>query len=722
MEAKVKFGTFSGVFVPSVLAILGAVMYYIAPKVLGGVGLLPMLGIIMLAHSITIATAFSISAISTNINVKGGGLYYLISRSLGSEFGGSLGVQLYLAQTVASAFYAIAFAQGVASVMSIFGWVIPEIFITLASLLFFGAIAYVGAHFVIKIQYFILGAIVLSLLSIFFAPQLAPGATISLTATGGALSFWVAFAMFFPAVTGIDAGVGMSGELKNPRKSLVVGTFVSILVTMTVYILLAIKMSAAATPEMLFTDRYVVQNIALIPQLVILGVLLATSSSALSCMMTAPRSMRAMVEDKVVPPIMSFLGKTLGKGNEPRVALLLSLLIGVGVIMMGGLDFVSQVVSMFFLSVYGWINGAAFFEKISRNPSYRPSFNAPWLISLYGMLACYFVMFLFNPLVMVLVILFQVSIFYMLYKTRTSVKLESVWDGVLFQLLRSIMEKIEHAAKSKKNWRPTIVAFCANELNRTAMASLLTWIGENRSITKMYNIIRGDISTHKVKEIAIETNMRNYIRNRDLDIFSKVVISDNVDTSIRTIMQSETLGNLPMNTVVLDFDESFDLDSLIPELEALGKNIILVRNQKGFSDFQTIDVWWNTPENGNLMIMLAFLITHSKQWKEKDPAIRLFKVVKDDAEFAKAQKALNAQIQKARIENISVYILKESGNGMKEIISRNSRYADLVILGMPHYKERKSDKEITTSIRAYTDKLKTSLIVLAHDQIDFKIN
>ena len=104
-----KFNTFSGVFVPSVLAILGAVMYYIAPKVTGGLGLVQMVAVVVLAHSITIATAFSISSIATNIRVKGGGLYYLISRSLGTEFGGSIGIQLFLAQTIAVAFYTIAF-------------------------------------------------------------------------------------------------------------------------------------------------------------------------------------------------------------------------------------------------------------------------------------------------------------------------------------------------------------------------------------------------------------------------------------------------------------------------------------------------------------------------------------------------------------------------------------------------------------------------------------
>ena len=137
-----KFNSFSGVFVPSTLAILGAVMYYIAPQVLGGVGLLRMLAIILIAHSITIASAFSIGAIATNIQVKGGGLYYLISRSLGREFGGSTGVMLYLAQTIASAFYAIAFSRAVVGILISFGIQANEVYITLAAYVTFFVIVF----------------------------------------------------------------------------------------------------------------------------------------------------------------------------------------------------------------------------------------------------------------------------------------------------------------------------------------------------------------------------------------------------------------------------------------------------------------------------------------------------------------------------------------------------------------------------------------------------
>ena len=308
---NVKFGTVAGVMVPSILAILGAVMYLIVPKVLGGVGVFKMLGIVLLAHSITLATAFSISAIATNINVKGGGLYYLISRSLGRAFGGSMGIQLFLAQTIAAAFYTIAFTKVVHDLLVLVGIVLPENYLAMAFMLLFFLIVFKGAGFVIKIQYVILAIIILSLISIFLAPN-AGTMDLNMLGTGGvAIPFWIAFALFFPAVTGIDAGVGMSGDLKNPRKSLVAGTFTSILLTMGVYILIIFKLASSADPTALSMDPLIITKIAFFSPLVYLGVIVATISSALSCMMTAPRSLRAITQDRVIPKRFNFLAKSI---------------------------------------------------------------------------------------------------------------------------------------------------------------------------------------------------------------------------------------------------------------------------------------------------------------------------------------------------------------------------------------------------------------------------
>jgi len=714
-----RFGTFSGVFMPSLLTILGAVMYLILPKVLGGVGFIKTILIILIAHSVTLATAFSISAIATNINVKGGGLYYLISRSLGSEFGGSLGIQLYLAQTIAASFYAIAFARGIVSVFAYFGVPVLEFYIALISLALFGIMVFVGANFVIKVQYFIFGAILLSLVSIFLGPQ--TGNLSTMVFTSSALTFWVAFAMFFPAVTGIDAGVGMSGELKNPRKSLVRGTFIAIAVTLLIYLALVVKLALSGDPGALFTNPEIVQKLALFSPLVILGILMATSSSALSSLMTAPRCLVAMAEDKILPKFLSFLGKKSGKNSEPRVAIVLSLLIGIAVIFSGSLEVVSQIVSMFFLSVYGWINGAAFFEKMSHNPSYRPTFNSPVLISLYGALAAYIVMYLFNPLVMLIVIVVQLFLFFILYKNKKSMKIEGVWEGVSFQFMRLFLKKMDKNAKTAKNWRPTLLAFSTKELNNHPIASLLHWISAKRSITKMYFLNKGNVEKDKEKGAAYQESLLRYVKEHNLDIFPRSILTEDVQSTIYNLTQAETLGNLPLNTVLLDFDKKLKINDLARNMTAFKKNIIILRNQSGFSNFKRVDVWWSSNKNGNLMILLAYLITHSDQWLEKDATIRIFHVVNNkktkDAEIRQLKKL----IEDSRIENIELEIIEKGKSSIPDIINSKSSHSDLSIIGLMNL-ENKSNKEVTSYIENFTEKLKVSLIVFANDNIDFRVN
>ncbi|MBD3163705.1 hypothetical protein GF323_00730 [Candidatus Woesearchaeota archaeon] len=718
-EKSYKFNTFSGVVVPSVLAIFGAVMYLILPKAVGGVGLMPMLLIIVIAHSVSIATSFSLSAIATNIKVRGGGLYYLISRSLGSAFGGGLGVQLFLAQTVATSFYSIAFARGFNAVLSYFNAALPEVYLAFLACFIFGVIAWFGAKFVIKLQYFILAAIVLSLISIFVGTAPSAGAIDMFT---GNMPFWVAFALFFPAVTGIDAGVGMSGELKDPKKSLVRGTFIAIGFTFGMYLILAYKIGYAASSAALFTDPLIIQKIAQVPSLVLLGILLATSSSALSYFMAGPRTLRALALDNIFSSKTRFLGKNIGESHEPRVALLVCLSISLIVVLSGDLDFVSQIVTIFFLNVYGWLNGAAFFEKVSKNPSYRPAFNAPGIISFYGMAICYAIMYLFNPWVMIISILFQIIVFFILYKTKASIKLESVWDGVLFQMLRSVVNKIEKTEKSKKNWRPNVVAFCANDTNRNTLFSILDWIGAHSGMAKFYYLIQGKVSRGVNKRTHIEADMKEHVKENEQDIFPRVIESDNFRMSAETMLQSETIGNLPPNTALIDYDQRFNLGKLAQLVIKLNKNLIILKNNSGFSNFKFIDVWWDDPKNGNLMLLLAYLISHSRTWMDKEATIRLFKVVRNKNDYDTQYSKLNKLINDSRIDNITFKVIVDRKMSIPSIIRKNSHYADLVLLGLPHAKGESIPANISKEIERYTKGLTTSLVVMANDKIDFKIN
>ncbi|MBT7568025.1 amino acid permease [archaeon] len=714
-----KFGTFAGVFMPSLLTILGAVMYLILPQVVGGVGLFKTILIILIAHSVTVSTAYSISAISTNIKVKGGGLYYLISRSLGSEFGGSLGIQLYLAQTIAASFYAIAFARGFGAILGIFGVAIPEFQLALISLILFGIIVLIGAQFVVKLQYFILAAILLSLVSIFLGPNTIDLTSVVVASSG--LSFWVAFAMFFPAVTGIDAGVGMSGELKDPKKSLVRGTFMAIFVTMAVYLVLVIKLSFSASANELLNNPQIMQKVALFSPLIILGIIMATSSSALSSLMTSPRCLVAMAEDKVLPKFLSFLGKKSKKSGEPRIAVVFSLIIGIGVITLGSLELVSQIVAMFFLSVYGWINGSAFFEKISHNPSYRPTFNAPTYVSFYGMMASYIVMYLFNPLIMISVIIIQGLLFFYLYKSSKSMKIEGVWAGVSFRFMKLFLKSMDKNAKTVKNWRPTLLAFSTKEINNHPIASLLHWISSKSSITKMYFLHKGKIGKDDEKTKQHQESLNKYVKDNEVDIFPRSIASENFKSTIEDLAQAETIGNLPLNTILLDFDKDLKLNDLTKNLKSLDKNLIILRNQSGFSGFKSVDVWWSSRRNGNFMILLAYLITHSKRWLEEGATIRVLNISDGSEESKKDIRHVEKVLKESRIENIELKVIPKEGRQIKSIIHEHSASSDLVILGLTNL-AKSANKRLVDHIEKFTKKLKVSLVVFATDKIDFRVN
>ncbi|MFW5990701.1 MAG: hypothetical protein ACOCQX_00590 [Candidatus Nanoarchaeia archaeon] len=717
LKEKNRFGTFSGVFVPSALAILGAVMYYITPQVVAGVGLTKSIIIIALAHLITLTTAVSMAGIASNIEVKGGGLYYIISRSLGLGFGGSTGILLYLAQTVSIAFYSVAFARAVAGILSRFDIILPAIIVSVASFIIFGLLAFRGAKQVIRFQILIFVIIIISILSILFGPGVSTG-SIQQVET---LPFWVGFAMFFPAVTGISAGIGMSGDLKNPSKSLIIGTFCAIGFTVIIYILLAFKLSLSAPASLLLNDKYIVEKIALFAPLVILGVLAATSSSALSLFMAAPRTLRAMVKDRLFGRKFSFLGKSIGNDTqEPRIAIIFTALIGFIFLFAGGLEKISVILTIFFLSVYGWVNTAAFLEKISKNPSYRPSFDYPALVPFIGMLTCYLAMFFFNFYIGIFVIFLQIVIYKWTKKDSTQV--EGLWKGLQFQLLKDSLKSTGNSENSKKNYRPIVVAVSTRKKTMLPMLKLLNWICSNKTVSNFYLFIKGRIREKARKREEVLQEIRQYTDKTNVNIFPRVIITRDFPESIRDIIQSESAGHLPFNTVMFDFNEIFSLHNLIYEIRQLKKNVIVYREQSYMGDNKTIDVWWNKPDNGNFMLLLAHLISTSPEWQNNQPIIRVLKVVRKKREYKATYKLLHGIIEKARLRNVKVQLIYRKDDTMDSIIYEFSKNTDLVLLGIPHYKSPSLRKHMVQNTRIYTDHLKKSLIIQAHDKIDLSVS
>ena len=106
-----RFGAFGGVFTPSILTILGVVMYLRLGWVVGNAGLAGALLIVLLAHLISVVTGLSVSSIATNRTVGPGGAYFMISRSLGGPAGAAIGIPLFFAQALSIAFYVVGFVE-----------------------------------------------------------------------------------------------------------------------------------------------------------------------------------------------------------------------------------------------------------------------------------------------------------------------------------------------------------------------------------------------------------------------------------------------------------------------------------------------------------------------------------------------------------------------------------------------------------------------------------
>jgi amino acid transporter len=383
-------GTFAGVFTPSILTILGVIMYLRFGWVVGQVGLVGTLAIVTLATGITFLTGLSISAIATDQRVRVGGAYYMISRSLGIEAGGAVGLPLYFAQALSVALYTIGFAESLARVYPALNATVVGLITTVLVTL----LALVSARAAIRAQYVIMGAIALSLLSFLFGgpvdvavPPLDPGPPVG---------FWVVFAVFFPAVTGIMAGVNMSGDLEDPRRSIPLGTMAAILTGYAIYMLLPLILFFRADAAQLIGDPLIMRRMAFWGDAILLGVWGATLSSAVGSVLGAPRVLQALARDGVLPRSLRWLGQGSSRDDSPRLGTLVTMGVALVAVAFGNLNAIAPVLSMFFLTTYGVLNIVAGLERFLSSPSFRPTFRVHWSLSLLGAIGCIAVMVLIN--------------------------------------------------------------------------------------------------------------------------------------------------------------------------------------------------------------------------------------------------------------------------------------------------------------------------------------
>lgn len=695
-----KLGTFGGVFVPSFEAILGAVLFLILPLLVGAVGVWNVMIIVVLANSATLATAFSIADSSTNVrNVGAGGMYALSKNSLGIAFGGSIGIQLFIAQAVSIGFYSVGFAEplqqfiaripAVADFFQTHGISVlrqKQLLATCIGLIALLA-ALIGADFASKLQSIIfvvlIAAVGTVLVSPLFGPRYGGEPIFSSTLVGSGLipgiGFWAAFAIFFPAVTGIDAGVGMSGNLKDPSRSLSRGTFLAIAVTFVVYCATTLVFGLVRHDLLAPSDGYVPSAINIfvdepvIMTVLLIGILFATGSSALSYFLTAPRTAQALVRDRVIPRPFRFLGRDFTKnGREPRWATLMTFLIFLPVIWAGDIAFASLIVGICFLVVYAWMNLAAFFERISGNPSFRPTSKGHWLVSLYGFVICMAVVSLFDFRIGIAILAAQLLLVVLLLKFRASNMLEGVWWGVLFSLVGWGSRKLGRIVQGTKNWRPIVgvFGFADKEEETGRLQRIALRIGENRGYVALNLLCPRNFTPESLRQLPGSRLIRT--------------TEDRFGTSIRSIVQATVPGGYNFNTVVLPMDTRLNLTDLIRDLIAEEINVILYRHGKIEIGAGRIDVYWKGQANGNLMALLAYIISHAGE-RAKNPDVRAIRIIRklmSEEPADVAQKEMEELIRGARLDG-EVLILEPDDKRFQETVAANSSDAAMILMGMP---------------------------------------
>jgi amino acid transporter len=662
-----KLGTFSGVFTPSVLTILGIILFLRLGYVVGNAGFGRALIIIILANAISVLTSISLSAIATNIKVKGGGDYYLISRTLGPEFGGAIGLVLFLAQSVSIAFYCIGFGEAMTVLLPQNIFANPRIIAVLA-ISFLFIFAWLGADWATRFQYVVMALLVGALLSFFVGgiPRWELSTMVeNWKPPAESLNIWVLFAIFFPAVTGFTQGVSMSGDLKNPGSSLPLGTFMAVGISILVYFGAAIVFAGVLPKEMLIQDYNAMKRVARFNFLIDAGVVAATLSSAMASFLGAPRILQSLASDRIFSFLLPF-AKGDGPLDNPRRAVLFSAAIALGTIGLGQLNLIARVVSMFFLISYGLLNYATFYEARTASPSFRPKFK--WFdlrLSLLGFLACLLVMLAIDFKVG----LIAVSILFAIHQYLKRTSGPARWaDSRRSYYLKRARENLLNAyvePEHDRDWRPQILAFSKDAQRRSMLLSFASWLEGKSGLTTVVKMLEGKGLKMLRMQEETEKELRSDISAKGFDAFPLVVLGSDSEVALSTLIQSIGIGPLKANTILLNWldpkSKPHDTDReryFIRNLKAaygMGKNIVILgTDENKWERLQTasvkkrrIDVWWWGGATSRLMLLFAYLITRNDPWEEAEIRVLAAGYAKDSPE---AMEDLKHSLNEARIE------------------------------------------------------------------------
>lgn len=583
-----KLGTWDGVFMPVSLNILGIILFLRFGFILGQAGLLGALFLLALSYTIDTLTAMSLNAISTNGQVRGGGAYYLISRSLGPEFGGSIGLIFFAGQALNAAMNVLGFVE---TLTDAFGesrgpsGFLPEgpwynFFYGSVVLLLSAIVCLVGSKLFARATLLLALILSVSILSIPISsftvkpfidddrgayytgwswetlrgnlfPRFTAGAAGS--STGTETENWQSvFGVLFPAVTGILAGASMSGDLRKPSKSIPKGTNYSLVFTFFVYFASFLIFAGTIERESFYVDVGIVSDVALRPEVITFGALASTAFSALMGVMACGKVLQAIARDNLLP-ILDVFAQGTEVSDTPIYAILVTYIICQAILFVDSVNIIAQLVTMTTLLTFGTLSFATFLLKAGGAPSFRPSFKY-WNIwtAAGGAVSCFGAMFFTDPAAAVACIAFAVMLFFMIHFFSPPKPWGDVTRNITYHFVRKYLLRLDERKGHVKYWRPQILLLANNPRSEWNLIIFCN------SLKKGALYVLGHVLKGEFQECLAELRKQQVAWLKLVDItgiksFVDVVIAKDEREGARNLILSCGLGGMRPNIVVMGY-------------------------------------------------------------------------------------------------------------------------------------------------------------------------
>ena len=697
------FGTLP-VFLAGISTILGAIMFLRFGYAVAHTGLLGTIGIILLGHLVTVPTALALAEIATNRKVEGGGEYFIISRSFGTTIGGVIGICLYLSQAISVAFYMIAFAEA-------FTWLGPFLeekfgigfnprFISIPALIALLTLVIMkGADLGVKVLYAVAATLFVTLLLFFLGSPLEGFDAESVT--------WVAkidqsdpfifvFAIVFPAFTGMTAGVGLSGDLRNPRESLPKGTLWATIVGMIVYIGLVYKLHISASPEAMAGDQLIMSQIAVWGPAILIGLCCATLSSAIGSVLVAPRTLQALGADNTLPgrKLNEWMSRGVGTANDPRHATVITGILALGVVIAGNVNMVATLISMFFMVTYGSLCAISFLEHFAARPSYRPSFRSRWYVSLFGAVICFLLMFQINFGFAAIAIIVIVALYQALRIGKQGEgDLASLFQNAITQATRYMQIRLQQrrADSGKDEWRPSVIMVNDRTFDRSSPLIMLRWLCHRYGFGTYVHFIKGRLSeTTFFESRTVKERLLTMAKKQHSAVYMDTVVSPSITSALAQTLQVPGVSGMSNNSILFEFTQQDSKDvvrSIVDQCEFAANTdmtlMVLRHCETHFGNRDSIHVWltWNDNANANTMILLSYIILGHPDWMKAQ--VQVFAAL-PGAEVEETRKKFSQLINEGRLpiseKNIE-YIVTENTEAFRRLVYERSGEADLTVVG-----------------------------------------